>query len=209
MKNRKENAWKERRQKESARQAKIWAEGTLDQIFDQAWEELKTNSEERKKERLDIAGWKSLTAKVKNWKVTENHIKSDQKRRKDWQHTDSPSKKSRGGKGGGGTTAPTSPLHQCTLPTIETKTDTGGPRKPQDKKKLQVRSKKWVQRKNGLFGWVSCVQAEKGGMQASKVTPRIFHSGGVANSKNISNNEDGGTGGSAFKGLKNMAGVKK
>ena len=141
--------------------------------------------------------------------MTEKQIQSDNKRRKDWQHTDSPSKKSRGGKGGGGTTAPTSPLHQCTLPTVETKPDTGGPRKPQVKKKLQVRTKKWVQRKNGLFGWVSCVQAEKGGMQASKVTPRTFHSGGVANSTNISNNEDGGNGGSAFKGLKNMAGVRK
>ena len=47
-------------------------------------------------------------------------------------------------------------------------------------------------------------------MQASKVTPRTIHSGGVANSKmNILNNVDGGNGGSAFKGLKKMAGVKK
>ena len=57
-----------------------------------------------KANRLEIAGWKSLTAKVKNWKVAEEYIQSDNKRKKDWQHTDSPSKKSTEGKGGGGTT---------------------------------------------------------------------------------------------------------
>ena len=49
---------------------------------------------------------------------------------------------------------------------IEAKTDPGGPKKPQKNKKLQVKSKKWVRKRNGLFGWVSCIQAEKGGAQA-------------------------------------------
>ena len=69
MKRKKENAWKERRLKERARQAKIWAEGTLDEIVNQAWEKMKDNTEGKKKNRLEIAGWRSLTAKVKNWKV--------------------------------------------------------------------------------------------------------------------------------------------
>ena len=49
MKRKKENAWKERRLKERARQAKIWAEGTLDEIVNQAWEKVKDNTEDRKR----------------------------------------------------------------------------------------------------------------------------------------------------------------
>ena len=213
MKMKKENAWKERRLKETARKTKIWAEGILDKIVNQAWEKIKANTEEKKKNRLEIAGWKSLTAKVKNWKVTEKYTLPDKKRRKDWQHIDSPSKKPREGKGEEDTTLklpenvrlreghspPAAPTG------LETKTDTGGPKKPQVIKKLQVRTRKWVKKKNGLFGWVSCVQAEKGRLQASKASPRTLHSGGVENSENTFKNIDDGNGRSTEDCLKNMA----
>ena len=90
---------------------------------------------------------------------------------------------------------------------LQTKTDTGGPKKPQVIKKLQVRTRKWVQKKNGLFGWISCGQAEKGNSQAPKASPRTLHSGGggMENSENTFNNIDGGNGGSAEVCLKNMA----
>ena len=149
----------------------------VEEIVTTSWEILESNAQEKKEKRLETAGWKSLTARVSNWKIEDDckdKHQSDKKRMKEWQHTDSPSKKARGGKGvrqGSMTTSPDLPAEKKgPVKAIEAKTDSGGPKKPQNNKKLQVKSKKWVRKRNGLFGWVSCIQAEKGGTQASPGT---------------------------------------
>ena len=48
---------------------------------------------------------------------------------------------------------------QAKILLFENSKDVGGPQKaPQSCKVPTVRTKKWVRKKNGLFGWVSCVQ---------------------------------------------------
>ena len=146
-------------------------------------------AQEKKQKRLETAGWKSLTARVSNWKLeddSKDKHQSDKKRRKGWEHTDSPSKKARGGKGvrqGSTTTSPDLPAEkngpvELRIKAIEAKTNSGGPKKPQINKKLQVKSRKWVRKRNGLFGWISCIQAEKGGTQATQASPGTLYSRG-------------------------------
>ena len=146
MKRRKENEWKVRRLEEKTRQAKIWAADMMEEIITTSWEILESNEQKKKEKRLETAGWKSLTARVSNWKIEDDgkdKHQSDKKRRKEWEHTDSPSKKARGGKGvrqGSTTTSPDLPAEkngpvQLRIKAIEAKTNSGGPKKPQINKK--------------------------------------------------------------------------
>ena len=182
----------------------------VEEIVTTSWEILESNEQEKKEKRLETAGWKSLTARVSNWKLEDDakdKHQSDKKRRKEWQHTDSPSKKARCGKGvmqGSTTTSPDllaekkGPV-QSIIKAIEAKTDSGGPKKPQNNKKLQVKSKKWVRKRNGLFGWVSCIQAEKGGTQAPQSSLGTLYSRG-----NNLKNGNGGKGGTAGDNIRIM-----
>ena len=53
--------------------------------------------------------------------------------------------------------------------TIGRKKGGGPPKKPQQPKKLQVKTRKWVKKKNGLFGWITSV----GGPGKSEVPPKL------------------------------------
>ena len=108
----------------------------VEEIVTTSWEILESNEQEKKEKRLETAGWKSLTARVSNWKIEDDckdKHQSDKKRMKEWQHTDSPSKKARGGKGvrqGSMTTSPDLPAEKKgPVKAIEAKTDSGGPKK--------------------------------------------------------------------------------
>ena len=52
---------------------------------------------------------------------------------------------------------------------FEEKQGVGPPKKPLNQKKPQVKMRKWVKKKNGLFGWITCV----GGPGKSEVPPKL------------------------------------
>ena len=82
--------------------------------------------------------------------------------------------------GGGNTRRTISPrIAKCTasspssvqekIAKFEEKQKGGPPKKPQQPKKLQVKTRKWVKKKNGLFGWITSV----GGPGKSEVPPKL------------------------------------
>ena len=189
-KRRKELQWLDKRKEEGHRKAAKWAANTMDLIVTEAWIRIVQLEEKRKLIRLETAGWKTITARIRNWTLSNREeVKEPQrKRRKDQSHADSPSKKKRESNQQGlqsdekhvsnqegehkarGVRSKTNQLEK-TAP--KKKTTTSGPkiRIP------QVKTKRWLQKKNGLFGWITSI-VEKKQSAPREVPPHDILAGG-------------------------------
>ena len=215
----KEKEWLERKREEKRKQANIWAGEIVERVTSEAWVILLNNEEKIRASRLELAGWKSVIARVQNWTLADsNHDEETgqtRKRRMDNLHMDSPSKKLRGkqaeisnhqattlhqvvkvhsctGKHAStGVGGKISSLNQPTLPsekrTVQPKIDLSetklAPKSaPKSKKlQLQVKKRKWVKKKNGLFGWVTSISKDSGKPQ--ETPPYEILNGGVGKTK--------------------------
>ena len=66
----------------------------------------------------------------------------------------------------------------------------GGPaQRPQNPKKIQEKTRKWVKKKNGLYGWVTSV----GGPSKSKAPQKLAGGGGLKTNKGFQNEGGGWT----------------
>ena len=143
MKKMNELAWQSRREEERIRKNKEWSKEVVEQVTEMSWTELENKKVKSKIIRLDKAQVKSLTSRLGHCTL------SDMKRKKDWQQTESPCKLARGGEAintileGRGST---------TIQNLKVKTTTTRP---------QVKTKKWVLKKNGFYGWVTSVKVAK------------------------------------------------
>ena len=130
--------------------------------------ELKRNS---KNIRLEKAALCTLTARTSTWRISDSGAASPKRKREgDWHTTSTPLKKLRGWGGGG--PKPILNLPECTVAkyppppsrnqvqeNIEEKHSKGGAEKtPPPRKMPQVKTKKWMKGKNGLFRWVSSLK---------------------------------------------------
>ena len=173
---------------------------------------LEAREETRKSKRLEKAGLKTLTARVNNWSLSnqEEGGESGRKRRQEQSHTDSPSKRKRelnksnqmegkhASTGDGGRRLMSNqtegdPEEQVKHEVQKLKVKTVPKRKP-TKSTPQVKTRKWVKKKNGLFGWVTSVKKCKPSIDNLSVN--IIRAGGMGASNKINENtqtgEDGG-----------------
>ena len=189
-------------------QANICAGETLEIITSEAWMMLLSKEDKRRSSRLELACWKSVTARVEHWTLTDSNQKEEtgqaRKRRMNNPHTDSPSKKIRGKQG----TTSIKEAHEnienieisnhqeTNLPQIakvhsgtvkHASTGVGGNPK---KNQLQVKTRKWVRKKNGLFGWVTSIAKESGKPQ--EIAHGEILNGGVGKIQKEHSRQSGG-----------------
>ena len=144
------------------------AEELVDKIAEEAWKKLEANKIEKKNIRLEKAAFCTLTARTSIWRITDPEATSSPKRKReqDWHTGDTTLKKFRGW-GGEGPSSQTKPVVGNTPPPaqpnkkIEEKPAKGGPKKSSTppKKMPQVKTRKWMKGKNGLYRWVTSLKS--------------------------------------------------
>ena len=152
--------------------------------------EQKEQLRKEKQTRLDKAAVATITARTKGWSMKEKDKDytgtgtSSPKRKKNWDPPTTPSKRLRNAGQVDSTipanrttlTAPRSQI-QAKIAIFENGSKEGGPQKaPPTKKALSIRTKKWVKKKNGMFGWISCIVPSQGEV---KNPPQFQKGGGV------------------------------
>ena len=161
LKRRKELAWHARREEKRKEVTNDVAEELVDKIAEEAWKKLEANKAEKKSIRLEKAAFCTLTARTSNWRITDPEATSSPKRKReqDWHTGDTTLKKFRGWGGEG-------PSSQTKPEKIEENQAKGGPKKSstsptnnKNKKMPQVKTKKWMKGKNGLYRWVTCLKS--------------------------------------------------
>ena len=169
LKRLKELEWLGKRKEKEKEVASNVAKEHLNNIIDEAWDELNKNS---KNIRLEKAAFCTLAARTSTWRISDSGAASPKRKREgDWHTANTPLKKLRGLGGGGSilnlpecTVAkypppPSSSQVQDKIKNIEEKVSKGGPEKtPPPKKMPQVKTKKWMKGKNGLIRWVSSLK---------------------------------------------------
>ena len=247
-KRRKELQWLDKRKEQDHRTATDCAANTMDMILTEAWTIIVQLEEKRKLKRLETAGWKTLTARIRNWALSDQEDGKEprRKRRKDHSHADSPSKKKKESNQQGGlktlqsgekhvynnvclkmpsttpttiasSPSPTSPrettcpatqaegrarskINQLEKTTLREKTASG----PKTKTP-QVKTKRWVKKKNGLFGWVTSIVRSKPSAPR-EVPPNDILAGGGGSKIYPKNTENIQMRGGGLEGLPDAAG---
>ena len=168
LKRRKELEWQGRRELKKKEVTNKVAKEIVDNIAEEAWRNLEANKMEKKIIRLEKAAFCTLTARTSNWRITDPEPTSSPKRKRgqDW-HTGCTTLKKIRGWGGEGPSSQTKPVVGNTPPPaqpnkkIEEKPAKGGPKKSSTppKKMPQVKTRKWMKGKNGLYRWVTSLKS--------------------------------------------------